>query len=35
MSKSNFFVPGLNERLNGVTIHLTSSFVKPSFSATA
>ena len=35
MSKSKFFGPGAYEELNGTTVHLTSSFEKPSFSATA
>ena len=35
MSKSNGFLPGLNELLNGDDVHLTCAFAKPSCFATA
>jgi hypothetical protein len=35
MSKSKSFAPGRNDWSNGTTFHLTSSFAKPSSSATA
>ena len=35
MSKSNGFLPGRNELLNGTTVHFTADFAKPSWRATA
>ena len=35
MSKSNGFLPGRNELLNGTTVHFTFAFGKPSCDAIA